>query len=82
MAIIKERVLLSEIENINSGELNPKRIKNLLHGFSPFGQVLKSRSEPVALDGKRGKPYRIIDGRHRVYLARQKGYHFIPAAFV
>lgn len=72
--MMKIFVRLSEIENVNSAELNQKRLHDLLHGFSPFEQVLKSESDPITLDRRFGKPYRIIDGRHRVFLARQKGY--------
>jgi hypothetical protein len=42
------------------------------------GNVLNSESEPIALDMS-SKPYKIIDGRHRVYLARQKGYTEVRA---
>jgi ParB-like chromosome segregation protein Spo0J len=47
-------------------------------GYSPFDEVLNSRSDPITLDVT-SKPYEIIDGRHRIFLARQYGYSEVPA---
>lgn len=70
-------IQLSDIENVNREELDQRRLDTLLHGFSPFDQVLQSRSDPITLDKRFGKPYRIVDGRHRIFLARQKGYQSV-----
>jgi len=75
--MIKIFVPLTEIEEVNRQELDQRRLDALLHGFSPFDQVLKSESDPLTLDKRFGKPYRIIDGRHRIFLARQKGYQSV-----
>lgn len=76
-----ERVSLSEIENVNRGNLNEDRLKTLQSGYSSFENVLNSSSDPIALY-KGTKPYQIADGRHRIFLARQKGYSHINAKFV
>ncbi|MGI8556402.1 MAG: hypothetical protein ACR2LT_08625 [Pyrinomonadaceae bacterium] len=79
--MIKILVPLADIENISHHELDQRRLDTLLHGFSPFEQVLKSGSDPITLDRRFGKPYRIIDGRHRIFLARQRGLPNIIAQF-
>ena len=42
--------------------------------------VLNSNSDPITLD-KSKKPYTILDGRHRIFLARQKGYKKVNVRF-
>ena len=74
-------VSLADIESVSRSELSDKRLKTLENGYDSFDIVLNSSSDPVALD-KSSKPYRIVDGRHRVYLARQKGYSSVNARFV
>lgn len=73
---------VGDIESVCMSELKKTRLDTLLHGYSPFEIVLKNSSDPIALDKKRGRPFRIIDGRHRVFLARQKRYRTIPVVFV
>ena len=75
------RVKLSDIESVNRSELNSKRLDTLLNGYNTFDEVLGGASDPIALSGKYA-PYTIIDGRHRIYLARQKGYASVNAKFV
>ena len=74
-------VELSDIESVSRSALDTDRLHMLENGHDPFNAVLNSASDPIALDGSR-KPYRIVDGRHRVYLARQKGYSSVQARFV
>ncbi len=76
-----QQVSLSDIESVDKRDLSESRLKTLLNGYNSFEEVLNSKSDPIALDRGSGKPYRIIDGRHRVYLARQKGYSSVPAIF-
>lgn len=76
------QVSLSDIEQVNRSDLRESRLSTLLNGYDPFEKVLNSKSDPIALDRGSGRPYRIMDGRHRVYLARQKGYTSVPAIFV
>ncbi len=71
---------LSDIENVSSNDLSSRRLSDLENGHDSFDDVLNSRSDPITLD-KSSKPYSIIDGRHRIYLARKKGYRTINANF-
>jgi hypothetical protein len=70
-------IALSEIVDVSRNELSDKRLQTLLDGFNTFEQVLASKSDPIVLDASR-KPYDIIEGRHRIYLAREKGYTSVP----
>lgn len=74
-------VSLSDIETVSRSDLSDRRLHDLENGHGPFERVLNSSSDPVALD-KSSRPYRIIDGRHRVYLARKKGYSSVSVRFV
>jgi len=74
-------VKLSEIEHVDRSELKDSRLETLENGYDPFETVLRSESDPIALD-KSVKPYTVTDGRHRIYLARQKGYSEVQAIFV
>lgn len=75
-------IKLSEIQAVSSSDLNQSRLNNLLNGYSSFDEVLKGSSDPIALSKKNGTPYNIIDGRHRVYLARKKGYSSVNVIFI
>lgn len=75
-------VKLSDIQSVSSSELRQSRLDNLLNGYSSFDQVLSNSSDPIALSKKGGAPYDIIDGRHRVYLARKKGYNSVDVVFI
>ena len=71
-------VSLSSIESISRSDLRDSRLKMLENGHSSFDEVVKSRSDPITLDGS-STPYQVIDGRHRIFLARKKGYTSVPA---
>ncbi|XWK86936.1 MAG: hypothetical protein U7127_22430 [Phormidium sp.] len=74
---------LSDIEYVDRSELKQNRLDILLNGYHSFDDVLNNesdKSDPIKLDGAR-KPYSITDGRHRIYLARQKGYTRVKAIF-
>lgn len=71
-------VLLSDIEPVDPSRLSEKRLHDLQNGFSSFDECLNLRSDPIKLEGK-FPPYSITVGRHRVHLARQKGYKSVPA---
>lgn len=73
-------VYLSDIENISYSQLNESRLRNLENGHDSFDDVLNSSSDPVTLS-QRSRPYEVLDGRHRVYLARKKGYSSINVQF-
>ena len=74
-------VNLSDIENVSKGELETSKLEALENGYDSFETQLNSKNSPIALD-RSSTPYRIINGRHRIYLARQKGYTAVPAEFV
>ena len=76
-----ENISLGSIENVSSSDLSQRRLDDLQQGHSSFDTVLSSRSDPITLDKSSGTPYKIIDGRHRIYLARKAGYSSIPAQF-
>ncbi len=73
-------VSLSDIVSVSRSELSEDRLHDLENGHDPFDRVLNSSSDPITLD-KKFRPYRIIDGRHRVYLARKKGYSSVNVRF-
>jgi len=73
-----KKIQLSQIKNIDLQDLDEKRLNTLLNGYDPFHIVLNSQSDPITLDISK-IPYDVIDGRHRVYLARKKGFSEINA---
>ncbi len=73
-------IFLSDIEDINSEDLIDSRLYTLQNGYDSFDKVLNSNSDPITLD-KSKKPYTILDGRHRIFLARQKGYKKVNVRF-
>lgn len=75
------KISLSEIENVSRSELSDSRLKTLENGYDSFDKILNSSSDPITLD-QSSKPYKIIDGRHRVFLARNKGYSSVNVRFV
>lgn len=72
------QVALADIEQPDPSELKQSRLDMLLNGAESFDAVLNSTSDPITLQGAH-PPYEILDGRHRVYLARQQGCTHIPA---
>lgn len=75
------RINLNDIEPVKRDDLNSTRLDTLLNGYNTFDEVLAGAADPIALSGKKA-PYSIIDGRHRIYLARQKGYSSVNAKFI
>jgi putative ubiquitin-RnfH superfamily antitoxin RatB of RatAB toxin-antitoxin module len=74
-----QEISLTDIEDVPIADLSQSRLDRLEHGHDPFEQVLYNRLEPITLDKGSGKPYKILGGRHRIYLARQKGWSSVPA---
>jgi hypothetical protein len=74
-------VALTDIESVDRSELSDKRLNDLQNGYSSFDEVLKNSNDPIALD-KSSTPYRIIDGRHRIYLARKNDYRSVNVRFI
>jgi hypothetical protein len=65
-------VSLSDVQEVTI-TIKDNKLKALQDGESPSG--------PIVLDRGLGEPYKIIDGNHRIYLARQKGKKLIEAEF-
>lgn len=72
------QVLLSDIEQVSLTALSTERLALLQNGFHSFDECLNLKSDPIKLEGE-NPPYLITDGRHRIYLARQKGYTLVSA---
>jgi hypothetical protein len=75
------QVKLSDIENIRKNDLEQTKLDALENSYDSFEDQLNSKFNPIALD-KGKSPYGVTDGRHRVFLARQKGYKSVPATFI
>ena len=74
-------VNLSDIEMVHKSYLENKKLYALENSYDSFETQLNSKSEPIALDCT-SKPYKIINGRHRIYLARVKGYTTVNANYI
>ena len=68
---MSQPVKLSDIEEVKIEHLKTGKLEALERGDRPDG--------PILLNTAFGKPYKIRDGRHRIYLARQKGQSLIEA---
>jgi len=71
-----KEVNLNDIVDVRLSELDQKKLYSLENSYDSFEYQLNSSKNPIALDCS-SKPYKIINGRHRIYLARQKGYKTI-----
>ncbi|MDP5337534.1 MAG: hypothetical protein NWQ28_03040 [Nodularia sp. (in: cyanobacteria)] len=69
-------VVLADIEAVNKRELKDSKLQQLA---GCLDDALYKSSEPIRIDKTFGKPFKIINGRHRIYLCRQKGYKLVPA---
>lgn len=66
-------VKLSDIENIDIGNLKNSKLEALENG--------ETSDSPITLKRSSGIPYQILNGRHRIYLARQQGKSIIAVIF-
>ncbi len=67
-------ISLFNIENVDLKVLSKNRLNTLMNGFLPFDTLFKNNimhSDPIVIDISK-KPYSIINGRHRIYIAREK----------
>jgi hypothetical protein len=76
-----ENIRLIDIENVYRADLETSKLHALENSYDSFEAQLNSRNNPIALD-RSSRPYKIINGRHRIFLARQKGYSSVHAVFV
>jgi hypothetical protein len=72
-------VRISEIKIPNKNELNEGKLRSLENSPDSLESLLQSKSDPIRLEGQY-PPYRVTSGRHRVYLAYQRGIGVIPAS--
>ncbi len=75
------QVPLSDIRIPDLSELDKDKILNITKDVGTFEEQLNSKWNPIRLDRGAGKPYKIIDGRHRVWQAAKRGYRSVPAVF-
>ena len=69
---MRKTISLDDIEFVNRSELEDKKLYALEHSYDSFEKQLNSKLSPIAISCD-SKPYRITNGRHRIYLAREKG---------
>jgi hypothetical protein len=72
------QVKLSDIEELDLKDLEQAKLHALENSYDSFEDQVNSRSNPIALD-MTSIPYKILDGRHRIFLSRQKGHTSVPA---
>ncbi|HRH44284.1 MAG TPA: hypothetical protein PKY82_21805 [Pyrinomonadaceae bacterium] len=68
-----ERISIDKINTPSLNELNQNRLNTLKNGFDKFSSIIDDpfwNGDPISLESK-GENYFIIDGRHRIYLAKQ-----------
>ncbi len=73
-------VKMSDIRVPKRSELNEGKIRSLENSPDSIESLLHSKTDPIALH-KGTPPYEVYSGRHRVYVAAQKGIKLIPAVF-
>ncbi len=76
-------VVLDDIEQVRYSDISQRKLDALENSYDSFEYQVNNCSDDnaIALSGY-GAPYTIINGRHRIYLARQKGWQTIRARFV
>jgi hypothetical protein len=73
-------VKISDIRVPKRSELNEGKIRSIEKSPDSIESLLHSKTDPIALH-KGNPPYEVYSGRHRVYVAAQKGIKVIPAVF-
>lgn len=73
-------VKMSDIRVPQRSELNEGKIRSIENSPDSISSLLHSKSDPIALH-KGSPPYEVYSGRHRVYVAAQRGIKLIPAVF-
>ena len=74
------QVKMSDIKVPNRSELNEAKIRGVETAYDSLDTQLNSKTDPVSLR-RDTFPYEVYTGRHRVYVAYQRGYTSIPATF-
>lgn len=70
-------VPLTWIESVPEHTVNVERIKGFSASHLLFEVLLHQCADPIRLDA-RVMPYRILDGRHRIFIARQRRLLTVP----
>jgi hypothetical protein len=70
---------ISDIKIPNKSELKDFKLKQFKSDADLVKAINHDKDPIVLYQGSR--PYEICDGRHRVYLAKQKGINVIPVLF-
>jgi hypothetical protein len=71
-----EPILLVDIEVIDPTKLDPVKLTSIIREFQ--GIIYRSM-EPIRVDRRFGRPFKILDGKHRIQAARHKNQRLIPA---
>jgi hypothetical protein len=73
-------VKISDIRVPNRSELIEGKITSVENSPDSISSLLHDATDPITLH-KGTPPYEVYSGRHRVYVADQKGIKIIPAVF-
>lgn len=49
---------------------------------SKFKEVIHKSEEPIFIDKRFSRPFRILNGGHKIYVARRKSQRLVPAAVI
>jgi hypothetical protein len=74
-----EAVLLVDIEAIDELKLDRLKLHEIIIDFE---NVIYASVEPILLEKRLGRPFKILDGKHRIHAARRKNKKLIPAIFM
>ena len=64
-----EPILLVDIEVTNEITLDKTKLNEILRDFN---NVIYRSTEPICIDRRLGRPFKILDGKHRIHAARRK----------
>ena len=73
-------VKMSDIRVPNRSELIEGKIRSIENSPDSISSLLHDETDPITLH-KGTPPYEVYSGRHRVYVANQKGTKITPAVF-
>jgi hypothetical protein len=75
------QVELSDIRSASRSDLESSKLNALESSYDSFEDQVNNCREENAICLSGSKPYDIINGRHRVFLAREKGWKSVKARF-
>jgi ParB-like chromosome segregation protein Spo0J len=74
-----EAVLLLDIEAIDETELNKIKLYEIVRDLK---NAIYRNTEPIVIDKRLGRHFKILDGKHRIYAARKRNQRLIPAIVI